>query len=359
MPVPPFSQRRRLVGLSAALMPVLLSANGARAAEPLPPAVRIAAVSRTGTSGKTLFAGSSALVQEQGWLAAELGKLGVKLQWVPVTTNSVAVQVNEAFANKSIDFAQYGDLPSIIANASGLRTQLVVPGGSMNNTYLVVPADSNARSIKDLKGKKIALHRGRPWEFPFSRLLAANGMTQKDVRILNLNPQAGASAVASGSADAFFTLSDAFLLEDKKVGKIIWSSKQAPQDWKMRAELWGDSAFLQKHPRLAQLVATAYVKAHQSVIGPDGRENYIRHEVAAGHARSLIEREWEGDNTDWNTRWAPLFTPELRAHYAAGAAYAQQARLIGRPLDTTNLYAPQFVEQALADLKLQNLWASR
>lgn len=358
MPVPPFSRQRRLA-LSAALLPVLSASLRAVAAEALPPALRIAAVSRTGPSGKTLFAGSSALVAEQGWLAAELGKLGVRLAWMPVTTNSVAVQVNEAFANKSIDFAQYGDLPSIIANASGLRTQLVVPGGSMNNTYLVVPANSTARTIKDLKGKKIALHRGRPWEFPFSRLLAANGMTQKDVRILNLNPQAGASAVASGSADAFFTLSDAFLLEDKKVGKIIWSSKQAPQDWKMRAELWGDSAFLKRHPQLAQLVATAYVKAHQSVIGENGRENYIRHEVTAGQSRSLVEREWEGDNTDWNERWAPLFTPELRAHYAAGAAYAQQARLIGRPLDTSKLYAPQFVEQALAQLKLQNLWASR
>ncbi|WP_229491536.1 ABC transporter substrate-binding protein [Massilia sp. HP4] len=358
MPVSPFSRQRRLA-LSAALLPILSTSLRAVAADTLPPALRIAAVSRTGPSGKTQFAGSSALVAEQGWLAAELGKLGVKLEWVPVTTNSVAVQVNEAFANKSIDFAQYGDLPSIIANASGLSTQLVVPGGSMNNTYLVVPANSNARSIKDLKGKKIALHRGRPWEFPFSRLLAANGMTQKDVRILNLNPQAGASAVASGSADAFFTLSDAFLLEDKKVGKIIWSSKQAPQNWKMRAEVWGDSAFLKKHPQLAQLVATAYVKAHQSAIGDNGRENYLRHEVAAGQSRSLVEREWEGDNTNWNARWAPLFTPELRAHYAAGAAYAHQARLIGRPLDTSKLYAPQFVEQALAQLKLQNLWASR
>lgn len=358
MPASSYSPRRRLA-LSAALLPALFAVTRARAAEPLPPALRIAAVSRTGPSGKTLFAGSSALVAEQGWLASELGKLGVKLEWVPVTTNSVAVQVNEAFANRSIDFAQYGDLPSIIANASGLRTRLVVPGGSMNNTYLVVPVNSSARSIKDLKGKKIALHRGRPWEFPFSRLLAANGMSQKDVRILNLNPQAGASAVASGSADAFFTLSDAFLLEDKKVGKIIWSSKQAPQDWKMRAELWGDSAFLDKHPQLAQLVATAYVKAHHSVVGANGREDYIRHEVAAGQSRSLVEREWEGDATDWNARWAPLFTPALRAHYAAGAAYAQQARLIGRPLDTSTLYAPQFVQQALAQLKLQTLWASR
>jgi sulfonate transport system substrate-binding protein len=275
---------------------------------------------------------------------------------VPVTTNSVAVQVNEAFANKSIDFAQYGDLPSIIANASGLRTRLVVPGGSLNNTYLVVPAGSTARSIKDLKGKKIALHRGRPWEFPFARLLEANGMKQSDVRILNLNPQAGASALASGSADAFFTLSDAFLLEDKKVGKIIWSSKQAPQDWKMRAELWGDSAFLDKYPQLAQLVATAYVKAHQSVAGGKGRDDYIRHEVAAGQMRSLIEREMAGDTIAWNARWAPLFTPALRAHYAAGAAYAQQARLIGKPLDTSGLYAPQFVERALVQLKLQDYW---
>ncbi|WP_169444455.1 ABC transporter substrate-binding protein [Massilia niastensis] len=359
MPDSRFDVQRRRAGLLGVALVALLAPFPVRAAEPLPDALRIAAVSRTGPSGKTLFSGSSALVAEQGWLAAELGKLGVKLQWVPVTTNSVAVQVNEAFANKSIDFAHYGDLPSIIANASGLRTQLVVPGGSMNNTYLVVPAHSTARSIKDLKGKKIALHRGRPWEFPFSRLLAANGMSQKDVRILNLNPQAGASALASGSADAFFTLSDAFLLEDKKVGKIIWSSKQAPQDWKMRAELWGDSAFLKKYPQLAQLVATAYVKAHQKVAGGNGREDYIQHEVAAGHARSLIEREMEGDTTKWNERWAPLFTPELRAHYAAGAAYAQQARLIGKPLDTSGLYAPQFVEQALVQLKLQNYWAGR
>jgi sulfonate transport system substrate-binding protein len=351
-----FRLRRRVVGLLAAALVGMLAAVPAGAATPLPEAVRIAAVSRTAPSGKTLFSGSSALVAEQGWLAVELDKLGVKLHWVPVTTNSVAVQVNEGFANKSIDFAQYGDLPSIIANASGLRTRLVVPGGSLNNTYLVVPAGSSARSIKDLKGKKIALHRGRPWEFPFARLLEANGMKQSDVRILNLNPQAGASALASGSADAFFTLSDAFLLEDKKVGKIIWSSKQAPQDWKMRAELWGDSAFLDKYPQLAQLVATAYVKAHQSVAGGKGREEYIQHEVAAGHVRSLIEREMDGDTTAWNARWAPLFTPALRAHYAAGAAYAQQSRLIGRPLDTSGLYAPQFVEQALVQLKLQNYW---
>jgi sulfonate transport system substrate-binding protein len=329
----------------------------ASAAAGLPESVRIAAVARNANGGKALFAGSSALVASQGWLAAELGKLGVKLEWLPVTTNSVAVQVNEAFANKSIDFAQYGDLPSIIANASGLQTRLVVPGGSLNNTYLVVPYNSTARSINDLKGKKIALHRGRPWEYPFSRLLAANGLKTSDVKLLNLNPQAGAAALASGSADAFFTLSDAFLLEDKKVGRVIWASKTPPQDWKMRAELWGSAEFLGKYPQLAQLVATAYVRAHQIASVDSGREEYIRAEAAAGQPESVVRRELDGDTRAWKARWSPLLTPEVKAHYAAEALYARQSGLIAKPLDTNTLYVPQFVEQALVQLKLQQYWA--
>jgi len=352
-------RRGALAVLALSLFSLTGAASVASAAPAagLPDSVRIAAVARNATGGKALFAGSSALVASQGWLAAELGKLGVKLEWLPVTTNSVAVQVNEAFANKSIDFAQYGDLPSIIANASGLKTRLVVPGGSLNNTYLVVPFNSTARSINDLKGKKIALHRGRPWEYPFSRLLAANGLKSTDVRLLNLNPQAGAAALASGSADAFFTLSDAFLLEDKKIGRVIWASKTPPQDWKMRAELWGSADFLAKYPQLAQLVATAYVRAHQIASVDSGRDEYIQAEAAAGQPESVVRRELDGDTRAWKARWSPLLTAEVKAHYAAEALYAKQSGLIAKPLDTSTLYVPQFVDQALVQLKLQQYWA--
>lgn len=346
-----------LLALSLLSLSGAMSVASATPAAGLPESVRIAAVARNAAGGKALFAGSSALVASQGWLAAELGKLGVKLEWLPVTTNSVAVQVNEAFANKSIDFAQYGDLPSIIANASGLKTRLVVPGGSLNNTYLVVPFNSTARSITDLKGKKIALHRGRPWEYPFSRLLAANGLKSTDVKLLNLNPQAGAAALASGSADAFFTLSDAFLLEDKKIGRVIWASKTPPQDWKMRAELWGSADFLAQYPQLAQLVATAYVRAHQIASVDSGRDEYIHAEAAAGQPESVVRRELDGDTRPWKARWSPLLTAEVKAHYAAEALYAKQSGLIAKPLDTSTLYVPQFVDQALVQLKLQQYWA--
>jgi sulfonate transport system substrate-binding protein len=350
--------RRGVLAAGGAVLLTGLVPGAARAAGGLPPALRIAVVARTNGAGQTRFTGASAEVAEQGWLEAELRKLGVALQWVPVTSNSVAVQVNEAFASHAIDFAHYGDLPSVIANASGLRTRLVVPGGGLSNTYLVVPPGSSARSIQDLKGKRIALHRGRPWEFPFSRLLAQSGMSNRDIRILNLNPQAGAAALATGSADAFFTLSDAFLLEDKQVGKIIWNSKRLPPDWKMRAEVWGDAGFLEKYPQLAQLVATAWVRVHKSSSADDGFERYIRDEVARGQPESVVRRELAGDTTPWKARWSPLLTPAIRAHYAQQAEYARAAGLIAKPLDTASLYAPQYVDKALADLKLQGYWTS-
>jgi sulfonate transport system substrate-binding protein len=355
-------QRRRVLAVSGAatlagLLPVA-APHVARAGASLPSTVRIAVVARTNAAGQTRFTGASAGVAEQGWLEGELRKLGVALQWVPVTTNSVAVQVNEAFASRTIDFAHYGDLPSVIANASGVRTRLVVPGGGLSNTYLIVPAASSARTIKDLKGKRIALHRGRPWEFPFSRLLAQAGMSNRDVRLLNLNPQAGAAALATGSTDGFFTLSDAFLLEDKKVGKIIWSSKRSPADWKMRAEVWGDAAFLERYPQLAQLVASAWIRVHRSSSADDGFERYIRDEVARGQPESVVRRELAGDDTPWKARWSPLFTSALKAHYAQQAEYARSAGLVAKPLDTSSLYAPQYVAQALVEQKLQGYWNS-
>ncbi len=125
----------------------------------------------------------------------------------------------------------------------------------------------------------------------------------------------------------------------------------------MRAELWGDSSFLKKYPQLAQLVATAYVKVHQGASAETGREEFIHYEVLAGQPESVVRRELADDNTQWKARWSPLFTSELKAHYAAEADYAKKSGLIGKPLDTATLYDPQFVNQALAQLKLQHFWS--
>ena len=132
------------------------------------------------------------------------------------------------------------------------------------NTYLVVRNGLSASSIKDIKGKRIALHRGRPWELPSSKLLDANGLKLTDLKIVNINPSATPAALASGNVDAAFLMSDGLLVADKGAGRVIWSTKEAPADWKMRGELFARSAFVDANPALTQLVVDAFVRAAAS-----------------------------------------------------------------------------------------------
>ena len=152
----------KVVFTAAVLVPFISITDGHAAetkAANEPKVVRIATVAYN-VNGKTRYLGSTELVTETG-LDAELAKRGVKVEWVPAAHAMVGPIVNEAFANKTIDFAAYGDLPPIILNGSKPRVQLVAPWGRSGNSYLVVPANSTAKTIADLKGKRIALHRGR------------------------------------------------------------------------------------------------------------------------------------------------------------------------------------------------------
>jgi len=320
-----------------------------------PQEIRIAVVAM-GAGGKQVFVGTPQLVSQDPVLKAELDKRHIKLTWVPVATSAVASEVNEDFASHNIDFAYYGDLPSVILNASGISTRLVAPGNLGSNVYLVVPPNSTAHSIQDLKGKRIALNRGRPWEVTFGKLLAANGLSFSDFKVVNLNPQAGASALAAGSVDAFFTLSDAYTLSDKGVGKIIWSTKQAPNDWKMRAELWGSQDFVSKYPDLTQLLVTADIRAVHWISQQQNRDAYLQDQARFGYPESVIRRDADNENVSWKDYWSPLYSPAIGSHYQAVVQHARSTGLIRNNVDVNNLILPQFVAAGVKDLGLGTYW---
>lgn len=307
-------------------------------------------------NGKSAYSGLSEIVIRDGWLERALAARGVKLAWFPVPTSVGGPLINESFAATRIDFASYGDLPAIIANAGGVETSIVVPSGRGQNSYLIVRNDVPARSIKDLKGKRIALHRGRPWELSFSRLIDANGLTMSDFRIFNLNPQASAAALASGDVDALFTLSDALVLEDKGVGHVIWSTKQAPADWRMRAELWGRRDFIRDNPELTQLVATAFVRAaHWSTLS-ENRDEVLRLSARSGTPVSVVARDLDDPRVDWRARFSPLFDAFMKDHYRYVADYSHATGIVRRRVDVDPLFEPRFVDQALKELKLEDYW---
>lgn len=320
-----------------------------------PSSVRIGIVSFT-QGGKPVFGGIPGRVIEEGWLEQQLKQRGVALEWQALPHANAGPQINEGFSNNDLDFAVRGDLPSVIALAGGVPGKLVVPGGSGNNIYLVVPKDSPAQSIGDLKGKRLALHRGRPWEFPFSQFLASQGLALKDFKIANINPQVGAAAVSAGKVDAAVLLSEAYLLEDKQVGRVLWSSKQGDADWRLASDLWGTERFVDDQPQLTQLVATAWVKASQWLADEHNSAEYYRFSSLAGTPQSVLRRDDQGDPVPWVQRWAPKTDAQLLKHFAALSQYALDNQLISSQPDFSQALATRFTDQAIRDLGLIDLW---
>lgn len=296
------------------------------------------------------------VVEKQGYLRDELKKRGIALEWFPAPNAAVGPIVNEAFANHSIQFAGYSDLPSIILNASTSsgKTKLVIPGNP-SDAYLVVPANSTAKSIEDLKGKRLAIHRGRPWELPLLRLLESKGLSYADFQIFNINPDAGAAAVATGGVDGLFTVS-AFNLEEKGVAKIIWSTAKAPLSWKNWGGTWIARDYLADHPDIAQLVVNAYVKAGYWASHDENKDEIVKLGTLNGTPEKIVRRNYDESGITWKDRFSPLFRPELYEHYREATAFARKYKIITGDIDVATLLDDSLVTQAIKNNKLEGYW---
>ncbi|HSB95957.1 MAG TPA: ABC transporter substrate-binding protein [Spongiibacteraceae bacterium] len=320
-------------------------------------AVRIANIAMF-VDGKSEIGGTlSPVVIQQGWLAQELQKRGIELQWVPVPVAVGGPIFNENLVNGSADFASYGDFPAIIGKAGGVDIKLIVPAGRGANSYLIVRSDSTAKTIADLKGKRVSVQRGRPYELAFNQLLSAQGLQYNDFKIFNTNAQAGAAALAAGSIDALFTTSDAYLLEDKGVGRIIWSTKGT--DWTWRAELFARRQFAETYPEITQLVANAYVKAAYWSAQEENRAAVLQFNTRSGVPLSAVERDYAGDAIAWKDRWSPLYDAYMVDHYREAIAFTRAQNLIRKDFPVEDLLDRRFLQEALRELQLTDYWTPR
>ena len=306
--------------------------------------------------GKTTIRGTPLVdrVIEERWLEQELTKRGVVLEWYPIVGDTGAV-TNEALASNRVDFANIGDLPSVLLNAGGIRTAIVAPSGRGSDMYLLVPGDSTVKSIRELQGKRISVHRGRPWELGLRKLIESEGMKISDFKISNLDPRAGAAALAAGKVDAHFA-NNGHQLEESGLGRIVWSTKGKPQHFKYRAEIWGKRDFIERHPELTQLVATAFVKAAHWASQDANREAVIKIATRNKTPEVVVRRNYEDDSLSWKDRWSPLVDETVREHFRDVVDFARKERLIARPLDPDELVEPRFVNAALKSLKLEGHW---
>ncbi|THF65304.1 sulfonate ABC transporter substrate-binding protein [Pseudothauera rhizosphaerae] len=144
---------------------------------------------------------SIALVKALGYLDERLTREGVKVRWIEFTAGP---QMLEGLNVGSIDFASVGETPPVFAQAAGAN--LVYVGNepaAPRAEKLLVPKNSPIKSVKELKGKRIALNKGSNVHYLLVKLLEREGLKYSDVKVAFLPPADARAAFESGSVDAW------------------------------------------------------------------------------------------------------------------------------------------------------------
>jgi NitT/TauT family transport system substrate-binding protein len=147
--------------------------------------------------GTNVWIGSEPL-----YLARELGRLDPSV--VQLVEYPSASEVLRAYRNQAID-GMVISLDELFGLAvDGMQPKIVLVVDVSNGADVVV-GRSGMRSMRDLKGKMVAVESSALGAFVLSRALAVNGMQASDVNVVHLESNEQPDAFAKGRVDGAVT----------------------------------------------------------------------------------------------------------------------------------------------------------
>lgn len=147
----------------------------------------------------------------------------VKLVWFANYTDSIAaLSSGQLDANSQT----WSDTMGPLAKGLPLKTILVNDNSAGNDAVVVSP---RIKSIKELKGKTVALEEFSVSHFVLATALAKNGMKPSDVKVTNLSAGDAAAAFMSGRVDAAVVWNPwIHQIEASGKGHAVFTSKDMP-----------------------------------------------------------------------------------------------------------------------------------
>jgi sulfonate transport system substrate-binding protein len=318
------------------------------------PAVIRVGIAQPAYGNPPSIAGSSiAIAHATAAIEQEFKPDNIKIEWY--FFKGAGPAVNEALSNRQLDFAYQGDLPSIIGKAAGLKTRLILATSVRINTYLAVPPGSPIRSVKDLRGKRVAIFKGTNGQLPIDRLLAAHGLSEKDLKVVNLDTATAQAALTTRDIDAVFGSYELLKLRDKGVARIAYTSKGDSPVFTRQSHMLVTDDFATRYPEQTRRFVKAMVKTARWSSDEANRDEVFRIWTRPGTVKlEHWKEDYEGQSL--RVRLSPLFDPFLTDRYKDAVEHAYQFRLIRNKFDVDKWIDRSFLDASLKELKLDSYW---
>lgn len=336
------------IGLTGAILGVA----GQASAEDLPAVIRFGDV---GFGFGTPFGqGVSAVADAKGFIAKEFEGTPVKVEFTYFTGTGPAI--NEALSNGQLDVASYGSVPSAIGKANGLPTKIVLSYGG-TNVFAAARSDLPIKTVADLKGKKIAVQKATIIHWALIRALQENGLSEKDVTILDLKNADQLAAISAKTVDAVFGPNFVLPLRDKGIANIIYSSRDLGPRGAGFGAILVTEVFSRKYPEATARIVRGFVRAAEFIADNKNREEVFAIWSRSGTPAALLRTENEG--ISFKDAYNPLLDEFFFARYRSILAFNKEQKLTRADIDLKSWVDASYLNDALKHTNLQNFWPSR
>lgn len=318
----------------------------------LPKAIRIASPDLS-AGPKPSYGGQVDVLHTRRLFEQEFDKDGVKIEWS--FFKGAGPAINEAIANRQIDFAFLGDLPPIIGRASGLDTRLLLALTRGVTTYLAVTPESGIRSLADLKGKRVGIFRGTADQLSFARVLERAGLSERELRLINLDFNAVNAALVAKQIDATWAPHRVLALRDRGIVRIVTSSNELDGAGSLQGALIGAQAFLAQYPNAAKRVVKRVVEASHWLSQEENRAAQI--ELVAAQSSYPIASVAEAlRDADLNFHYSPLLDTYFLSNFQRNIELAKKFGLIRRTFELEPWIDRRFLDAAIEELGYRDVW---
>ncbi len=342
-----------MLRFAAPLFSLLLAATAARA-EPL--------VLRFGYPGIGIdnrpFAGGSivGVAHANHYVEQEFANdPDIKVEWT--FFRGAGPALNESLAAGHLDFAAgLGDLPAIVGRANGLKTKWLLTDTVRVTIYLAVRPDSGIKRIEDLAGHKLSQFKGTNLQLAADRVLAAHGLSEKNVHFLNLDVGNAVAALSAGDIDGSFGSVELFGLRQRGVVSIAYSTKGDDPTFVRNSAIYVTEAFEQAHPEIVQRVVSAFLKAARFAADENNRDAvfdiWSKNGIPADSYRADFLNETLAHRLD------PLIDPYVIARYKDQAQRVRDYGLLRKDVDVAGWADRRYLNHALAEQHLEHFWST-
>ncbi|MGL4959958.1 MAG: ABC transporter substrate-binding protein [Inquilinus sp.] len=200
-------------------------------------------------------------------LAAEKGfytDAGLEIDIEPGNGSQITAQLVAA-GKVDIAFADAAPVMKLISQGAKMRVLATILQGNPNQVTAL--KKTGLKSAADMKGRSVAVPNGGSQAAMFPLVLAANGLKESDIKVVNMPPDSMVPSLLNGTVDVILGSVDAYGPQLKSMNvdtdNFLFIDSGAPT---VSTSIIASDAFLAEHPDQAKAFVAASLKGWSAAI---------------------------------------------------------------------------------------------